>query len=57
MSLEPAPSVVEEAQQGRGRLLGETPAFFPDWYAAEHPDKPAYVMAGSGETVSYRQLV
>jgi fatty-acyl-CoA synthase len=37
--------------------MSETPAFFPDRYAAEHPDKPAYVMAGSGETVSYRQLV
>ena len=37
--------------------MSETPAFFPDRYAAEQPDKPAYVMAGSGQTVSYRQLV
>jgi long-chain acyl-CoA synthetase len=35
----------------------ETPAFFPDRFAAEHPDKPAYVMAASGETISYRELV
>jgi fatty-acyl-CoA synthase len=37
--------------------MSETPAFFPDRYAAAQPDKHAYVMAGSGETISYRQLV
>lgn len=35
----------------------ESPAFFPDRHAAERPDKPAYVMARSGEVVTYRQLV
>ncbi len=29
---------------------------FPDAYAEGSPDKPAYVMAGTGETVSYGQL-
>lgn len=29
---------------------------WPATYAAETPDKPAYVMAGSGEAVSYREL-
>ncbi|MBP1689752.1 MAG: AMP-dependent synthetase and ligase, partial [Deltaproteobacteria bacterium] len=28
----------------------------PGAHAATHPDKPAYVMAASGETVTYRQL-
>ena len=28
----------------------------PYIHAAETPDKPAYIMAGSGETVTYRQL-
>jgi long-chain acyl-CoA synthetase len=28
----------------------------PGAHAATHPDKPAYVMAGTGETVTYRQL-
>src|SRR5258706_11120662 len=37
--------------------MSEAPAFFPDRYAAEQPEKPAYVMARSGETVTYRQLV
>ncbi|MDA0225526.1 MAG: acyl-CoA synthetase [Proteobacteria bacterium] len=30
--------------------------FHPFHHAARTPDKPAYIMAGSGETVSYRQL-
>ncbi|MCP4755536.1 MAG: AMP-binding protein [Proteobacteria bacterium] len=30
--------------------------YFPRKYAEETPDKPAYIMAGSGETVTYRQL-
>jgi long-chain acyl-CoA synthetase len=34
-----------------------TQALFPDAHADQHPEKPAYVMAGSGETVSYRALV
>jgi acyl-CoA synthetase (AMP-forming)/AMP-acid ligase II len=29
---------------------------YPGVHAQETPDKPAYVMAGSGETVTYRQL-
>ncbi len=29
---------------------------YPGAHAATHPDKPAIVMAGSGETVTYRQL-
>ncbi len=33
-----------------------TPRHFPDHHAAEHPDKPAYVMARTGQTVSYRAL-
>jgi fatty-acyl-CoA synthase len=37
--------------------MSQAPAFFPDRYAAEQPQKPAYVMAPSGETVTYRQLV
>jgi fatty-acyl-CoA synthase len=37
--------------------MSETRAFFPDQYAAEQPDKAAYVMAGSGATISYRQLM
>jgi long-chain acyl-CoA synthetase len=37
--------------------MSDTRTFFPDHYASEQPDKPAYVMAGSGETISYRQLV
>jgi long-chain acyl-CoA synthetase len=28
----------------------------PYVHAQKHPDKPAYIMAGSGETVTYRQL-
>lgn len=28
----------------------------PTHHARTHPDKPAYLMAGSGETVTYRQL-
>ncbi len=28
----------------------------PYIHAKSHPDKPAYIMAGSGETVTYRQL-
>ncbi|MBM7366890.1 AMP-binding protein [Gordonia hydrophobica] len=30
---------------------------FPDTYAQATPDKPAYVMAGSGVAVTYRELV
>jgi fatty-acyl-CoA synthase len=30
---------------------------FPDRHAEEHPDKPAYVMAATGDVVTYRQLV
>ena len=30
--------------------------FFPDAHAEAHPDKPAYVMARTGEAVSYREL-
>jgi long-chain acyl-CoA synthetase len=37
--------------------VSEIPASFPDLHAAAQPDKPAYVMAGSGETISYRELV
>src|SRR3981189_1362434 len=37
--------------------MSEAPGFFPDRYAAEQPAKPAYVMAPSGGTVTYRQLV
>jgi long-chain acyl-CoA synthetase len=32
------------------------PAFFPDGHAAEHPDHSAYVLARSGEVVTYRGL-
>ena len=28
----------------------------PYLHAKAHPDKPAYIMAASGETVTYRQL-
>ena len=28
----------------------------PSIHAQTHPDKPAYIMAGSGETVTYGQL-
>ena len=28
----------------------------PSIHARTTPDKPAYIMAGSGETVTYRQL-
>lgn len=31
--------------------------FFPDAHAEAHPDKPAYIMAGTGETVGYGELV
>src|SRR3954453_4645172 len=30
--------------------------FFPDPHAQTHPDKPAYVMARTGEVVTYREL-
>src|SRR3954449_326603 len=30
--------------------------FFPDVYAETTPDKPAYIMARTGETVTYREL-
>lgn len=30
---------------------------FPDWHAERAPDKPAWIMAGSGEVVTYRRLV
>lgn len=29
---------------------------YPDIYAARQPDKPAIIMAGTGETVTYREL-
>ena len=29
---------------------------YPGTYAQTTPDKPAYIMAGSGEVVTYRQL-
>ena len=29
---------------------------YPGIHAAEHPDKPAVVMAGSGDVVTYREL-
>jgi len=32
-------------------------AAFPDVYAGIEPDRPAYMMAGSGRTVTYRELV
>src|SRR5271165_11003 len=32
-------------------------AAFPDEYAASDPDRPAYIMAGTGHVVTYRQLV
>ena len=28
----------------------------PHIHAKSHPDKPAYIMAGSGETVTYAEL-
>ncbi len=34
-----------------------TELLFPDLHAELNPEKPAYVLAGSGETVSYRELV
>ena len=33
-----------------------TPALFPDAHAEQDPDRPAYVMARTGEVVTYRQL-
>jgi long-chain acyl-CoA synthetase len=33
-----------------------TPTFFPDGHAEERPDHPAYVLARSGEVVTYRGL-
>jgi fatty-acyl-CoA synthase len=30
--------------------------YHPAFHAAAHPDKPAVIMAGSGETMTYRQL-
>ena len=32
------------------------PDMHPYIHAQNNPDKPAYIMAGSGETVTYRQL-
>ena len=32
------------------------PDMHPYIHAQRHPDKPAYIMAGSGETVTYRYL-
>ena len=32
------------------------PPMHPSIHARNNPDKPAYIMAGSGETVTYRQL-
>ena len=32
------------------------PPMHPYIHAQKHPDKPAYIMAASGETVTYRQL-
>src|SRR6267142_2153355 len=32
------------------------PPMHPYIHARTHPDKPAYIMAGAGETVTYRQL-
>ena len=32
------------------------PAMHPYIHAQNNPEKPAYIMAGSGETVTYRQL-
>ena len=32
------------------------PDMHPYIHAQKNPEKPAYIMAGSGETVTYRQL-
>jgi long-chain acyl-CoA synthetase len=40
---------------GGKAAVGES-AMHPVHHAATHPDKPAYVMAATGETVSYREL-
>jgi non-ribosomal peptide synthetase component F len=40
---------------GRRADPGEA-SLHPSVHARVHPDKPAYVMAGSGETVTYGQL-
>ncbi len=29
---------------------------YPGAYAQQHPDRPAFVMAGTGESVSYREF-
>lgn len=29
---------------------------YPALHAAAHPQRPAYIMAGSGQVVSYREL-
>ena len=33
-----------------------TPAFFPDAHAEQDPDRPAYILARSGEVITYRHL-
>src|SRR5438309_1197568 len=33
-----------------------SPGFYPGVHAQKFPDKPAYIMAGSGETVTYGEL-
>jgi len=40
--------------QGKG--AGGTAVTHPSIHAQTHPDKPAYIMAGSGESVTYGQL-
>ena len=38
------------------RASGSQRAMHPHIHAKAHPDRPAYIMAGSGEVVTYRQL-
>ena len=33
-----------------------TGQLYPGAHAQTHPDKPAYIMASTGETISYKQL-
>ncbi|QVT78784.1 Long-chain-fatty-acid--CoA ligase [Nocardioides aquaticus] len=39
-----------------GLWCGHTAPMYPGTWAALHPDKPALVMAGSGRTLTYREL-
>ena len=51
-----ADMILGRAPAGGPGGLNRGPRVHPSHHARAHPDKPAYIMAGSGETVTYGEL-